>query len=163
MLKDYRGQSKAGCPLDAQDLFHHCLIYNKAKGNSRDIISSQISISVYYLIDQLTIYLFTNSSRVVISKKMFFYKDTIGETPHSKISLMKPKHVQKREERKEKGRRRTRTIEKKYREESQEETLGLRFKLNLVILSSNVSLKQSFQEEKDGSHLKENVEAWKKE
>jgi DNA-directed RNA polymerase subunit alpha len=22
MLKDYRGQSKAGCPLDAQDLFH---------------------------------------------------------------------------------------------------------------------------------------------
>jgi hypothetical protein len=23
MLKDYRGQSKAGCPLDAQDLFHH--------------------------------------------------------------------------------------------------------------------------------------------
>jgi hypothetical protein len=24
MLKDYRGQSKAGCPLDAQDLFHHC-------------------------------------------------------------------------------------------------------------------------------------------
>jgi hypothetical protein len=24
MLKDYRGQSKAGCPLDAQDLFHQC-------------------------------------------------------------------------------------------------------------------------------------------
>jgi hypothetical protein len=91
----------------------NCPIYNKAKGNSRDIISSQIPISVYYLIDQLTIYLLTNSSRVVISKKMFFYKDTIGETPYSKISLMKPKHVQKREERKEKGRRRTRTIEKK--------------------------------------------------
>jgi hypothetical protein len=26
MLKDYRGQSKAGCPLDAQDLFHQVLV-----------------------------------------------------------------------------------------------------------------------------------------
>jgi len=44
--------------------------YNKVRGNSRNIISSQIPISVFYLTNQLIPYCSnTNSSRVVIRKK----------------------------------------------------------------------------------------------
>jgi hypothetical protein len=45
MLKDYRGQSKAGCPLDAQDLFHHHRVPKDRSSADERTISHEWSLT----------------------------------------------------------------------------------------------------------------------